>query len=40
MLEVLLPKVTGDFGWFQGYEEIHWHETKVYECVFHDGTLK
>ena len=32
-------KVTGDFGWFQGYEEIHWNGTKVYECVFHGGTL-
>lgn len=32
-------KVTGDFGWFQGYEEIHWHNTKVYECLFHGGVL-
>ncbi len=33
-------KVTGDFGWFQGFEEIYWREAKVYECVFHGGTLK
>ena len=32
-------KVTGDFGWFQGYEEIHWYNTKVYECLFHGGVL-
>ena len=28
-------KVTGDFTWFQGYEEIYQNEQKVYECVFH-----
>ena len=33
-------KVTGSFAWFQGCEEIHWNETKVYECVFHGGTLR
>ena len=33
-------KVTGDFGWFQGFEEIYWHETKVYECIFHGGRLE
>ncbi len=32
--------VTGDFNWFQGFEEIYLNETKVYECVFHGGTLK
>ena len=32
-------KVTGDFSWFQGFEEICLRETKVYECVFHGGTL-
>lgn len=33
-------KVTGDFTWFQGYEEIYHNDLKVYECVFHGGTLK
>ena len=33
-------KVTGDFTWFQGYEDIYWNETKVYECVFHGGLLR
>lgn len=32
--------VTGDFSWFQGYEEIYWNDTKVYECVFHGGLTK
>ena len=33
-------KVSGDFNWFQGYEEIYWLETKVYECYFHGGLLR
>ncbi|MBR2259266.1 MAG: transcriptional regulator [Blautia sp.] len=33
-------KVTGDFTWFQGYEEIYQGDLKVYECVFHGGLLK
>ena len=33
-------KVTGDLTWFQGYEEIYHNDLKVYECVFHGGTLK
>lgn len=32
--------VTGDFTWFQGYEEIYQSDIKVYECVFHGGLLK
>ena len=32
--------VTGDFTWFQGYEEIYWNDVKVYECVFHGGLVK
>ena len=32
-------KVTGDFTWFQGYEEIYLNDTKVYECVFHGGIV-
>ncbi len=31
--------VTGDFTWFQGYEEIYFNDIKVYECVFHGGTV-
>ena len=33
-------KVTGDFTWFQGCEEIYKGDLKVYECVFHGGLLK
>lgn len=33
-------KVTGDFTWFQGYEEIYSGDTKVYECVFHGGLVR
>ncbi len=33
-------KVTGDFSWFQGYEEIYQGNQQVYECVFHGGLLK
>ena len=33
-------KVTGDFTWFQGYEEIYLNDIKVYECVFHGGLTK
>ena len=32
--------VTGDFCWFQGYEEIYCNNTKVYECYFHGGVMK
>ena len=32
--------VTGDFTWFQGYEEIYQGDVKVYECVFHGGMVK
>ena len=33
-------KVTGDIRWFQGYEEIYYENTKVYECFFHGGLIK
>lgn len=33
-------KVTGDFSWFQGYEEIYCNYEKVYECYFHGGLMK
>jgi len=32
-------KVSGDFSWFQGYEEIFCNNEKVYECFFHGGLL-
>lgn len=32
--------VTGDFSWFQGYEEIFWNDVKVYECFFHGGAVR
>lgn len=32
--------VTGDFTWFQGYEEIFCNNVKVYECFFHGGIIK
>ena len=31
--------VNGDFSWFQGYEEIFFHDKKVYECYFHGGLM-
>ena len=33
-------RVTGDFTWFQGFEEIYLDDKKVYECVFHGGLMK
>lgn len=33
-------KVTGDFNWFHGKEEIFYCETMVYECYFHGGLVK
>ncbi|KGE17659.1 DUF5680 domain-containing protein [Paenibacillus wynnii] len=32
--------VTGRFEWFQGYEEIFCNGKKVYECMFHGGSIK
>lgn len=32
-------KVSGDFAWFQGHEEIYCKEEKVYECYFHGGLM-
>lgn len=32
--------VDGGFEWFNGYEEIWIEDTKVYECMFHGGTIK
>ena len=33
-------KVSGDFNWFQGHEEIYWMNELIYECYFHGGLLK
>lgn len=33
-------KVSGDFSWFQGYEEIYCLNEKVYECYFHGGFMR
>lgn len=32
--------VSGDISWFQGYEEIIYSGTRVYECFFHGGLLR
>lgn len=32
--------VNGEFGWFNGYEEIFCNDIKVYECIFHGGYIK
>lgn len=32
-------KVSGDFTWFQGSEEIYRGHEKVYECCFHGGVI-
>ena len=32
--------VNGDFDWFTGYEEIIHKGGKVYECLFHGGSIK
>ncbi len=33
-------KVSGDFNWFQGQEEIYCKKELIYECYFHGGLLK
>lgn len=33
-------KVEGAFNWFKGEEEIFYKKEKVYECVFHGGSIK
>lgn len=33
-------EVTGDFDWFQGYEEIFRLGEKIYECYYHGGDVK
>lgn len=32
-------EVNGEFVWFQGYEEIFYLNTKIYECNFHGSIL-
>ena len=31
--------VSGEFEWFNGYEEIYFSDKKVYECRFHGGIV-
>lgn len=31
--------VTGEFEWFQGYEQIFYNDTPIYECFFHGGKI-
>ncbi|OPJ60392.1 DUF5680 domain-containing protein [Clostridium oryzae] len=31
--------VTGEFSWYNGYEEIFYNDKKVYECRFHGGEV-
>jgi len=31
--------INGGFHWFNGVEEIHHKDTKVYECLFHGGDI-
>ncbi len=33
-------KVSGEFTWFQGYEEIYFMNEKIYECYFHGGLMR
>lgn len=33
-------KVSGDFTWYQGYEEIYCNDEKIYECYFHGGIIR
>jgi hypothetical protein len=37
---VLDDRFSGDFTWFQGFEEIYLNDVKVYECVFHGGLIR
>lgn len=37
---VYTSKVTGDFSWFQGFEEVYCGNEKVYECFFHGGLMR
>lgn len=32
--------IDGEFEWFNGYEEIFFNDIKVYECIFHGGSIK
>ena len=32
--------VKGEFKWFEGYEEIFYNNKKVYECIFHGGSIR
>ena len=32
-------KINGNFSWFNGIEEIHYKNIKIYECIFHGGDV-
>ena len=32
--------LNGSFSWFHGTEDIFYEQTKVYECMFHGGSLR
>ena len=32
-------RITGDFQWYEGFEEIYFSGEKVYECRYHGGVL-
>lgn len=32
--------INGDFEWFNGYEEIFYNDLKVFECLFHGGSIR
>lgn len=32
--------VDGQFQWFRGHEEIFYRDVKVYECMFHGGSVE
>lgn len=32
--------ISGEFEWYQGYEEIYFNNNKTYECFFHGGSIK
>ncbi|NLO10526.1 MAG: helix-turn-helix domain-containing protein [Clostridiales bacterium] len=37
---VYVCKVDGAFDWYQGYEEILYHDVRIYECYFHGGKIR
>lgn len=33
-------KIDGEFNWFKGEEEIYYKKDRIYECIFHGGSIK